>query len=247
MNKTVIIVGLVALVAVLGSVIVLNFVLGGSLLSLGSSSNLVDVDDSNNSPPSNYVPSDTELPASLDISVLPNNVDIGDFVRGELGAEGHDFYVDIDCVHVGSGDVFRISRWVTGSSLTIDRQMFLGGYWEFQATARDNGVTSNVAYLEVNGIAVDASSYVYDISEMDSLIVECFTDRSGYDVTFTLDTTGAFPTSTFVGSAHVNSGGYASVSANLDGVVPGTYLLNAMINGENALGWGSEVYVSVQP
>jgi hypothetical protein len=96
----------------------------------------------------------SRLPTALFINVNPAVIDVGDYAWGTLTSDGYNFAITTKAVHRGD-DVASSIPGFAGADGRYEyvQEMNTPGFWEFQTTS-ENGVKSNVAYLEVQGMKI---------------------------------------------------------------------------------------------
>jgi len=187
---------------------------------------------------------DCRLPSAISIFVNPSVVDMGDWILGTASTDGYNFAITTKVAHKGSGQSQSVAGWVDSDGrYELAQPVNLPGYWEFQTTA-ENGVKSNVAYLTVRGIQVNLEASHYSKTFRDSLELRALTHYAGADVLFVAinHDTG---TSTPLGTARANSGGYATLSYNFDSFANGNYDIDAIVGSDSATSWSATAWLEI--
>ncbi|MCW4015066.1 MAG: hypothetical protein NWF06_01730 [Candidatus Bathyarchaeota archaeon] len=192
-----------------------------------------------------YEPEDKVFPTDIDIAVSPSSVSMGGWVTGLLSSDGRDYRIYTEVTHRGAGLSETLSGIVADDDGTyeLSRQMYLPGLWKFQTTA-ENGVVSNFAYLTVRGVQVDLEADHFSKTFRDSLELRVFCHYAGASVLFIANDPDA-SLSYSLGTATVNSGGYATLSYNFDSLGNGDYEIDAVVAGDSASAWSATAWLTV--
>jgi len=243
----IIIAALIISVTVLGAVWYVNKN-GGFNVNFGSlDSNATDNGGTQftSTPPPAVIPENSKDPTSIMATVNPNPVWIGGAVLGEVVSNGYNTGITIKAVHVGLGTAQSIPAWLgtDGKFSFGPQQMNTPGYWQFQVTS-DNGIKSNVVSLTVRGTSTVADKEFYSRLIDDSITIQCFSEHKGQTVLFTA-VDHELGAETPLGSATINSGGYASITVNLDSLAIKHYELDAVVGSDRASYYGHTAWVQM--
>ena len=186
-------------------------------------------------------------PTSFRVAMEPDNFQMGHVFAARVYSDGKDYPITLHAKHRGQGqEVVFVGRldmdgeWPSDAPYvdTLD----LPGYWEFWVTA-DNGVSSDITYITVYGVAVVIQDDHYSKSLEDSCLIQVFSHLTGNCGIIALDHEASI--SIPVTNAVINSGGYGEVAPSLDFLASKTYEIDAIIGGEKATDYGGTAWVEV--
>jgi len=186
--------------------------------------------------------SNSRAPTAMTALVSPNPVNMGGWVVGTVTGNGYNYPIEILATHRGTGATQSIAGFLDGGGMIeLDQQINTPGEWEF--IVNGGGVSSNTAFLTVQGVVIESEDSFYSRLMDDSQQFMVYSDHKGSCLVYA--SKDGWATEVTIGTIVINSGGYGSFTISLDWVTLGNYEFDARIAGETARGWGATCWVNI--
>ncbi len=190
-------------------------------------------------------PAAGRAPTMLTVTVTPNPMNMHGFFIGTVTSDGQNYGITITYTTPRSESLsIRAFLGPNGMYTSTPIQMNIPGEYRFSVRA-DNGVISNTAALQVNGVYINVDPDSVSRAFFHTITVEVSTGmyRSNYVVTASRD---GWATSTVIVTGRVDTHGYASWTGDFNPFTLGNYEFDVTINGQTARSYGASDWVNAQ-
>ena len=187
-------------------------------------------------------PSNNVAPTMLTVAVSPNPMNMRGFFLGTVTSDGQNYGITI--TYTTPNSVSQSLRALLGpdGKFTATQQLNLPGEYVFTVRA-DNGVVSNTATLQVNGVYINVEPNSVSRMFRRTITIEVATGmyRSNFVVTASRD---GWATSIVIITGRVDARGYATWTGDFDPLTLGNYEFDVTINGQTARSYGASDWVN---
>lgn len=202
-----------------------------------------DGDGGDGAPPP-PAPENSRKPTGLTITLTTHEMDMGSWIRGTVSGDGYNYPIEVWAKHTGSGDTGNLYAFLgsDGKYTSEFQKMETPGVWELYAEA--DGIKSEPVTLVVRGIRVVCERGHYSKTLSDSILIGVYSHHTRQNAGIV----GHYPEGAYsrsITNTVINSGGYGSVSPNLDGLANGDWEIDAVIGSDQARDYEATYWVSI--
>lgn len=171
---------------------------------------------------------DKTLPSSLMASVSPLVINMNGYADGTVTSNGRNFAINTVATFITGSQSTDVAGFVDDDGMwDLWQQINSPGFWQFQTTS-ENGVKSNIVYLEVKGMMIRANKEGISrlMSKTHDVVFTVYSNHRSSNININMYLGGDLSKPILLGTGRTNRDGFYQTTIT----VPTTTLGNFMVD-----------------
>lgn len=171
--------------------------------------------------------SDKILPTSLSASISPLVIDMNGYAGGTVTSNGRNFAISTTATFITGSQTTEVAGFVDDDGMwDLWQQINSAGFWQFQ-TISENGIKSNIVYLEVRGMMIRADkTTISRLRGNNDVVFTVYSNHRSSNININMCKGGDLSLCTSIGTGRTNRDGFYQATI----AVPMTTISNFMFD-----------------